>query len=93
MVIARKPQDKLEGGTLEEQDIERLITRGGAPAGMNGSATKPTLERKLRLYDERLSARLEDAVSKRPVKVSMNTWILEAIHEKLEREEGALGAR
>jgi len=96
MSLARRPQTSAEktpsDSNLSEQEIEKLISRGGSSAVENGTGSsqqelgKP-LEKKLRFYDRKLYERLEQAIGEEPVKVSANTWILQAILEKLERVE------
>lgn len=100
MGLSRKPE---RASTLNEDEVQKLILRGGLePQATQGTAVVPSpptadnlpvvIERKVRFYDATLPGRLERAVKSRPARVSVNTWILEAIHEKLEREEAKQGA-
>lgn len=73
MAIARKPK----------ADALALIHKGGSPAG----AAQPVTQVALRVPSD-LLARLDAARSARPVRLPRNTWILEAIADKLEREGG-----
>lgn len=52
------------------------------------TATEPQGRSSLRLPPELLAA-IDAARAKRPGKISRNTWITEAVQEKLRREAGA----
>lgn len=79
MTITRKPKK------APAAKVEQLIQKGGSVAGEKGSV-KPHKLLQLRL--ERLVVgRIDALLESRTVPPSRHTWFLEAIHEKLEREE------
>ena len=67
------------------QDIDAVINRGGT-----SSATQEENQEKERIFNLRVPESLVskvDALRKRRTgKISRNTWILEAIEDKVERE-------
>ena len=91
MAIARKPQT----APAPAVDIDALIHRGGEPANGNGrnghgkskpkTATSGTTAVILRVPDAMLNA-IDAGLATRAVRTPRHTWLLEAIHEKLERE-------
>jgi hypothetical protein len=65
-------------------DVETFISKGGTVA-----STKPAgkgAQHPLKFPEGDLFERLERARKSSPVKLPRNTWILQAIAEKLERE-------
>ena len=86
MSISKKPKGK---SSKSEVDVQALIEKGGSPAN---SAQGKKKEKKevipvtLRLPGE-LSQRIEAVLQKRAFKMPRHTWLLEAVIEKLEREE------
>lgn len=85
MSISKKPKAKKDKSELE---VQALIQKGGSPAS---SAAKNKDKRDiipvtLRLPSE-LSNRIEAVLQKRAFKLPRHTWLLEAVIEKLEREE------
>lgn len=94
MAVTRKPVPKAsEGASLphaseaEEARVREFIERGGKVAG----EARPESARKLlqlRMPVD-LLARVDHVLKIRAVPPSRHNWILEAIHEKLAREEGA----
>lgn len=56
------------------------------------AGTQPTHPVVLRL-PEKLLNELDAAVEQRSVRIPRHTWLLEAIAEKLEREQGSRGRR
>lgn len=78
MAVTRKPQ------SVPEHEIEALIAKGGSVA----TATPPASEVKLVpvRMEPTLLARLDQAVQAQPIKIPRNTWILQAIVEKLTRD-------
>jgi hypothetical protein len=93
MPVTKKPVPKaFEGGSLphgggvDEAKVRAVIERGGSIAGERAD------ERARKLLQLRLSvaliARIDGALRRRTVPPSRHHWILEAIHEKLAREEG-----
>ena len=67
------------------QDIEEMINRGGASA-----ASQEENQEKERIFNlrvpESLVAKVDVLRKRRTGKISRNTWILEAIEDKVERE-------
>jgi hypothetical protein len=82
MAIARKPQ-------VPKVDVDKLIRKGGSVAGEKPAEgdTKPQLLQ-LRL-PRSLVGRIDETRESRLVPPSRHAWLLEAIHEKLQREEKA----
>ena len=79
MPIAKKPvQDE---GT-NESEINAVISKGGNVAKTKQNAGSEKIL--LRIPNDLLS-RVETALNSRPLKTPRNTWILEAILEKLEK--------
>ena len=67
------------------QDVEAVINRGGASAGSGEEQTER--ERIFNLRVPEWLVREVDALRKRRTgKISRNTWILEAIEDRVERE-------
>lgn len=81
MTISSKPKSK-------NADVEALINKGGSVAAAEPELLNPDakFQMQLRLPADAL-ARIEAVIKKRNVKPPRHTWILEAIYEKLEREE------
>ena len=67
------------------QDIEEMINRGGASA-----ASQEENQEKERIFNLRVPESLVEQVDtlrkRRTGKISRNTWILEAIEDKIKRE-------
>ncbi|NKD78123.1 hypothetical protein HEQ60_10170 [Haematospirillum sp. H1815] len=87
MAIARKPQKtEVRSGV----DVDALINKGGSVAQINQPASDgPSPAEKqvaLRIPVNMLGS-IESRLKKRTVRIPRHTWILEAIAEKLEREE------
>ncbi len=91
MAVTRKPvarpQDTAEHGRPDEATIRAIIERGGSIAGENQADDIARKLLQLRL-PVALIARIDTALRTRTVPPSRHHWILEAIHEKLAREEG-----
>jgi hypothetical protein len=88
MPVTRKPQPKEEAtGQPRETAIRAFIERGGSVPGEGAGDVRTKLVQ-LRL-SPLLIARIDTVLAERRVSPSRHHWILEAIHEKLEREEGA----
>jgi len=85
MAITAKP--KVSETALPEADIQALINKGGSVANQGKKEqdlSKPQLLQ-LRL-DRELLASIDALIHRRKVKIPRHTWILEALHEKLDRE-------
>ncbi len=86
MSISKKPKVKAD---KSEAEVQALISKGGSPAS---SESKKKLGKKdiipvtLRIPAE-LTRRIEMVLQKRAFKIPRHTWLLEAVIEKLEREE------
>ena len=84
MSISKKPK-----ANRSEAEVQALISKGGSPAS---SSQEKKLDKKnivpitLRLPTE-LTRRIEVVLQKRAFKIPRHTWLLEAVIEKLEREE------
>jgi hypothetical protein len=68
------------------KDIDAVINRGGASAPSQDVVTE-----KERIFNLRVPERMVEQVDalrkKRTGKISRNTWILEAIEDKIERDQ------
>ena len=96
-IISRKPggrKKKTTKAVLKESEVENLISQGGEvpkekkPAKRVKKAQKPDkkIPVQLRLPQSLIDV-IDDHRAKRLVRVSRHTWFLEAIEEKLRREE------
>ena len=91
MTITKKPRtsDKTSKAAIPEAEIQALIEKGGSVArageGKPSNDNKPQLVQ-LRL-DRHLVERIDATLETRLVKIPRHTWLLEAVHEKLAREE------
>lgn len=85
MSISKKPKTQPQ---KSEASVQKLIDRGGSPASSanNKKDKREIIPVSLRLPSE-LSRRIEAVLQKRAFKLPRHTWILEAVIEKLEREE------
>ena len=84
MAITRKPAPVRPAAPV---DVEDLINRGGstparAPEAAESDQIVPVI---LRLPGSMLKS-IDQAVKGRPVRIPRHTWLLEAVHEKLSRE-------
>jgi hypothetical protein len=83
VAVTRKPKRP------DEAMVQRLIHKGGSvatdkPSHDNGSEFSPVI---LRIPSDML-ARIDAAVQRRrPVRISRHSWIIEALHERLSREQ------
>lgn len=82
MAISRKP--KTSEKQAKEQNINTLINKGGSVAQSDGkqSGEKPIL---IRIPVEALE-KIDEIVSAKKIKTPRHTWLLEAVFEKLERD-------
>jgi hypothetical protein len=88
MAISRKPTRAVSpvGGV----DVEALINKGGsapprdreASDAPNSGATAPIV---LRL-PATLLAQVDSIIKARPVRIPRHTWLVEAVYEKIQRE-------
>ena len=84
--VARKPkrQDGQESQTPTEADVQRFINQGGSVATNEDDSTEVmpvNIRPPVSVVRE-----IDTLLSKRRVKISRHTWLMEAIIEKLERE-------
>jgi hypothetical protein len=82
MAVTRKPR------VVPESAIEALIAKGGSVAAPAPPAAPPTLGVKMVpvRIDTTLLTRIDRAVQAQPIKIPRNTWVLQAILEKLDRD-------
>ncbi len=86
MSISKKPKAKAD---TSEAEVQALISKGGSPASSSQGkklGKKDIVPVTLRLPAE-LTRRIEVVLQKRAFKIPRHTWLLEAVIEKLEREE------
>ena len=84
MAIARKPTPSTA------VDVEALISKGGTVAGQAAPASRDAAKPSavvVRIPAHMLEG-IERARAARAVRIPRHTWLLEAIAEKLEREQG-----
>jgi hypothetical protein len=96
MTVSRKPprqigQGRVAAPPLPRVDVDAIINRGGSvareeikPLAGVPRARKSVL---MNLPVDTLDA-IAAAIAARPVKIPRQTWIEEAIQEKLQREQG-----
>ena len=82
MAVTRKPKPQ---DSSAEADVMALIEKGGSVATNKPKRTKPRLVQ-LRLSYEVVD-RIDSVIQSRLVPPSRHTWLLEAVYEKLQREE------
>ncbi len=82
MAITRKPKSSAASALV---DVDALINKGGSSPAPAAASTEGTAAIVLRVPSAVLT-RVDAAVKARPVRTPRHTWLLEAIHEKLERE-------
>jgi len=79
MAISRKPQ---KNTAASEAAIKAVIEKGGSIAKDNPDSGKKNLQ--LRLETDLIN-QIDEIRKKRTIPPSRHTWILEAIHEKLQK--------
>jgi hypothetical protein len=80
MAVTRKPQ------VVPERAIEALIAKGGSVATATPAPTPPDVKLVPVRMEATLLVRLDQAVQAQPIKIPRNTWVLQAIVEKLTRD-------
>jgi len=82
MAVTRKPR------VVPESAIEALIAKGGSVAAPEPPSAPPAPGVKMVpvRIDTTLLTRIDRAVQAQPIKIPRNTWVLQAILEKLERD-------
>lgn len=79
--LSRKPRRNED----QDADVLAVIEKGGSSAA--GEQAKEMKDRAMNLrIPGHLAELIDEAINQRVVRVSKNTWILEAIAEKAERE-------
>lgn len=88
MPISRKPKQAASG-----VDVDALISRGGSIAVAEPSEAAPDSSRATATVNLRIPTplieRIDRALETRPLKKPRHAWLLEAVLEKLERENNA----
>jgi uncharacterized membrane protein len=79
MPIAKKP---IQDEETSESQINAVISKGGSVAKQDKAGNQKILIR----IPNALLDRVDTDLTARPLKTPRNTWILEAILEKLERQ-------
>ena len=87
MVISKKPNRGSEDGNA----IQAIIEKGGSTPNELAAEPERVKTVQLRLYPSQI-AEIDDRISQRLVKIPRHTWILEAIAEKLCREDSQPGS-
>ena len=80
MAVTRKPR------VVPEHAIEALIAKGGSVATPEPPPPAPGVKMVPIRLEAQLLARLDQAVQAQPIKIPRNTWVLQAIVEKLARD-------
>ena len=80
MAVTRKPR------VVPEHAIEALIAKGGSVATPAAPPAAPDVKMVPVRMEATLLARLDQAVQAQPIKIPRNTWVLQAILEKLARD-------
>lgn len=70
-----------------DKKAEQFINQGGSTTAKADSRTKDEATVNVRLPVDVL-ARVDEAVGHRRARIPRHSWLLEAIYEKLDREEG-----
>lgn len=82
MVVTHRPKPQ---AAIDEAAALRIIEKGGTAPAASESPQKAIHQHPLKMPHDLLE-RIETARSKAAVKLPRNTWILQAIAERLERE-------
>lgn len=82
MAITRKPRAAANVSAVTEQQINRIIGKGGSAAAKDNRSDKQVLVR----VPEELLEQIDALVQGRRVRMPRNSWIVEALFEKAERE-------
>ena len=80
MAVTRKPR------IVPENEIEALIAKGGSVAAPASPPPAPGAKLVPVRMDATLLARIDRAVQAQPIKIPRNTWVLQAMLEKLARD-------
>lgn len=80
MAVTRKPR------VVPEREIEALIAKGGSVAAPALPPAAPGVKMVPVRIETGLLARIDRAVQAQPIKIPRNTWVLQAILDKLARD-------
>lgn len=83
MALRKKP---IEMPAANERQIEQIIEKGGSVGSERKVKRRKQSNFPLRFLQDDMAERIEAAMSRRPLKPSMNVWINEAILDKLKAE-------
>lgn len=89
MALSRKPK-KEKQNTIQEDKVTELILKGGSSPDDIATTKKIVSEDEIKFVQLRIPVshlnNIDDLVKKRPGKLSRHTWIMEAIAEKINRD-------
>jgi hypothetical protein len=83
MAITRKPK---AAGAAAPVNVEELINRGGSPGAKTAETADATTPVVLRIPTAMLT-QIDALVKAQPIKTPRHRWMLEALYEKLSRDE------
>lgn len=83
MALRKKP---IEMPPATERQIERIIEKGGTIGAEPKGSGRKRSNFPLRFMRDDMAGLIEAAMSRRPIKPSMNAWINEAILDKLKSD-------
>lgn len=86
MAITRKPKPQTNGAEVPAIDIESLINKGGSVASVQAAPKNGVATINLRIPTS-LVEKIDQELKLRPIKTPRHTWLLEAVVEKLNRED------
>lgn len=84
MAVTRKQTKNVETNAV---DVEALILKGGSVAGDTPSMKKTDVTAVILRIPADVLVKIEESVLARRVKIPRHTWLLEAVMEKLDRED------
>lgn len=90
--VSRKPgatQDNKESAPTEEAAIHAFISEGGSVAAKPSNVSATTESKEVRInfrLPGDMAEEVDMSVKSRRIRISRNTWLLEAVQEKLDRE-------
>ena len=87
MAISRKPKPQDNTVGKGNVDIEALINKGGSVGGETGSKYRTQTSTINIRVPVPLVERIDQELEGRPIRTPRHTWLLEAVWEKLERDE------
>ena len=85
MAIARKPKKNQQDKSV---DVDALINKGGSVAQLEAKTVQSSGEKQVALrIPAAMLEELDELLQRRTIRIPRHTWILEAVAEKLERED------